>query len=242
MQTKVIACATNREPAEVASAGTAAQALIERFPLQLRVKWDSYKSEDYRQMFNQTYVAAASTLATTITNAELTQLRSRASSAHIPMDISNLLASLIASLVEKGGVVAPRTAMYARDVIKASAAINNRDVVTKEDLLTIKYLPGCEEIAAGLEKELATLEIKNKALETIGKLRTIFTELQETYQSCKSPIDFLKISKKAADLARKAAAIQVDDSLYAIREDVVTKLNLLSSQALVAATNATKTE
>src|SRR3989344_470734 len=47
MRTECIIGLTNREPAELAEMGPAAAALVERFPLQLRVTWPSYAASDY---------------------------------------------------------------------------------------------------------------------------------------------------------------------------------------------------
>ena len=91
MKTRCIIALTNREPQEISDLGPAAHALIERFPLQYNLKWDSYTEKDYRSMFNKRYERKHT-------------------------EIKTQLASIIAVAVEKGSMISPRTAMHALEV------------------------------------------------------------------------------------------------------------------------------
>lgn len=51
MKTKFIVGITNKSPSEISELGPTYQALIERFPLQLEVKWESYGEADYVELF-----------------------------------------------------------------------------------------------------------------------------------------------------------------------------------------------
>ena len=51
MRTQVLLGLTNKEPGEVAEEGPAVQALMERFPLQLRVAWEDYSSSAFQALF-----------------------------------------------------------------------------------------------------------------------------------------------------------------------------------------------
>ena len=53
MKTRTIIGLTNKEPNEISDLGPSAHALIERFPLQLNLKWDEYGEKDFHQLFNK---------------------------------------------------------------------------------------------------------------------------------------------------------------------------------------------
>ena len=97
MKTRCIVALTNKEPQEISDMGPSAHALIERFPLQLNLKWDSYASQDYLQMFNKVHPRKDT-------------------------DAKKTLADIIGVAVEKGFFISPRSAMHALDVV-----VNNSD-------------------------------------------------------------------------------------------------------------------
>ncbi|MGD8374003.1 MAG: AAA family ATPase [Candidatus Woesebacteria bacterium] len=51
MLTRVIAAATNHSPQEIAEGGPEIEALIQRFPIQLEVKWSRYGKPEFAQLF-----------------------------------------------------------------------------------------------------------------------------------------------------------------------------------------------
>ncbi len=96
MKTRCIIALTNKEPQEISDLGPSAHALIERFPLQLNLKWDSYTTKDFLQMFNK--------------------VRPRQHT-----EIKKTLAEIIALAIEKGYFISPRTAMHALDVVATNS-------------------------------------------------------------------------------------------------------------------------
>lgn len=89
MDTKFIVACTNRDPAELAELGPAVAALVERFPLQMRVAWDSYKAEDYSAMFR------------CVLGEDFPQL-----------------SELLEEAADGGNIVSPRSAIHAAKVLK----------------------------------------------------------------------------------------------------------------------------
>ena len=154
MRTKIMICATNKEPHEVAELGASAQALVERFPLQLRVAWDSYTAADYLELLTQVGNFNGNGGAVTIEFAEILKLQEKAKKVVVPDQVQRVLSELIASTVAGGAVVSPRTAIYAVELIRAAAAINGRETAEKQDILAVKYLPGLETIAAKIADEI----------------------------------------------------------------------------------------
>jgi MoxR-like ATPase len=49
--TSIVMAATNWSPTEIAKSGQSIAALVERFPLQLEVKWESHKEDDFFELF-----------------------------------------------------------------------------------------------------------------------------------------------------------------------------------------------
>jgi len=88
MAAKVIIGITNRDPKEISEMGAAFHALIERFPLQLKVEWDSYRSGDYLELFEAV-----------IPNAK--------------EEFSTLLAGMAEEVAKKNSPISPRSAIHA---------------------------------------------------------------------------------------------------------------------------------
>ncbi|NCC52625.1 MAG: hypothetical protein EOM20_15600 [Spartobacteria bacterium] len=195
MRTQSIVCATNREPGEVAEIGAAAQALIERFPLQLRVAWESYSSADYLEMFR---TVGRVQEPSPISLAELEGLKTKAKAVVVPENVQRILAEMIANAVASGVTISPRSAMYAQDLVRASAVINSRSQATKDDIQAIKYLPGCDELAVKISEEI---EAAVKRADAEGKIRDAesrLSELQRQFQASQgSPIKLLQVAVMA---------------------------------------------
>ena len=92
MKTRCIIALTNKDPKEISDLGPSAHALIERFPLQLNLKWDSYTTKDFLEMFNKVHPRKDT-------------------------DIKKTLAEIIGLAVEKGFDISPRSAIHALDVV-----------------------------------------------------------------------------------------------------------------------------
>jgi len=136
MATKSIVAITNKDPDEISDMGPAAHALIERFPLQLCVDWDSYESSDYNELFEK--------VGPNLPGAELNGTQ-------------RVLAEIIAKAGDEGDIISPRTAIHALGVVKTAAAIRGSDKVEKEDLVDLQYLPGMEDLAENISAELNAL-------------------------------------------------------------------------------------
>lgn len=237
MRTQSIVCATNREPGEVAEIGAAAQALIERFPLQLRVAWESYSSADYLEMFRTVGLKESAS----ITLAELEALKKRAKAVVVPDAVQRILAEMIANAVASGVTISPRSAMYALDLVRASAVINGRDTATKDDIRAIKYLPGCDELAAKISSEIETAVKRAEAEQKIRDAESRLRELQSEFQgSAGSPIKCLQVAVRATQFSDTVANLTVTDNLSDRRKALRETAAKLSTDAQKAALSATR--
>lgn len=98
IKTKTVVVCTNRTPQEVAQ-DASSNALMERFPLQIEVKWDSYTKEDFQALYN---------------------VRFQPDEA----EMLNLLADGISQMHSEGVRVSPRTAIHAAEVLLSTSAKN----------------------------------------------------------------------------------------------------------------------
>lgn len=200
MKTKVIVAITNKDPSELADLGPAAAALVERFPLQLCVKWSAYEGKDYLELFQK--------VAPGLPGADLN-------------GTTGVLAEVMAKASADGDVVSPRTAVHALGIVKTSAALRGVQKVEKQDLLDLTFLPGMEQFAANLRQELdAAYEraaAEGRVQEAERKLRTLLGEFGD---AAGSPIKLLQVSKRLQVFGDEASGLAVTDGLVERRKQL----------------------
>lgn len=154
MRTRCIIAITNRTPNEISDLGASAHALVERFPLQYEVKWESYTEHDYRFLYNRRGFSGES---------------------------ANLLVSLISRAVDDGQFVSPRTAVYAYEILKA---IEEAEGKSSENLAALRFVAGLESLGDSIleEAEKARKDAKARAaLDTHEEeLKIITGEITQT--------------------------------------------------------------
>jgi MoxR-like ATPase len=247
MRTQLLVAATNREPGEVAEMGAAAQALIERFPLQLRVAWESYDSSAYLGLFRSLDAAAAEETNSeeSITLSELKDLKERARRVVVPDGVLCILSEIIAGAVASGVTISPRTAVHARDLVRASAAIHGRTTATKEDIVAVKFLPGCAELAAKISSEIEAAAKRAQAEGTLRGYEAAVRAVREECDAAKraaSPIKLLQVAKKAAALGDELGRIAITDNLTDRRKAAREAVGKIATEAQAAALDSTRVE
>lgn len=202
MSTKVIFALTNKDPKDIGELGPAAQALIERFPLQLKVKWDSYKSSDFIQLFNK--------VSPRIPGADMN-------------GTADIMAEVIAKVIDEGSFISPRTAVHAVGTVKAAAAMRESNVVEKQDLLVLRFLPGMEKFAATLKSELDAAferaEAERRLIAAEHKLQALIEEF-DTAKVGRSPLKLLTVSKKLTAFGDETQNLKVVDALIQRRKQL----------------------
>lgn len=220
MVTKVIVALTNKAPSEISDLGPAAAALIERFPLQLEVKWPTYKSADYGELFAK--------VAPRLPGAELNGQ-------------GRILAELLAKAGEKGQVISPRTAVHAVGVVKSAAALRGSCQVEKQDLVDLTFLPGMEAFASTIRQELDAA-IERAAVE--GQIQRAETDLgllvAELGLAKESPIKLLQLAKRLTAFGDTVAALKVTDAFTDRRKRIRDTAAEKAAGAQKAALEATR--
>lgn len=219
MQTEVIICLTNKEPSEVSELGAAAHALIERFPLQLNLKWKDYSSGSYLKMFEK----VAARLSGPVMNG-----------------FKAVLAEILAKATSEGNFVSPRTAVHAFQICQASAAMRGSDHVGKEDLIDLRFLPGLEGLAQTIEQDLQRAmeraEAEKKLQVVEGRLQPLLTDLNGQ----QSPIKFLQVARHLQALQDEAAGLKVSDDLSDRRKQLRDRIASAIPSAQQKALEATR--
>lgn len=207
MKTLMLIAATNKNPAEIAEMGSSYEALVERFPLQVSVEWDSYKQEDFYKLFMTA--------------------DSNSSTVSISPDLKKVLAGLIADAHSKGQWISPRQAMVCLSAVRASATIQGRREVKEDDLWSIKFIPGTDGILDDLEQNLERVRAVREATEALEKCKTqtkeIAHKLADTNNNSKIPSNqkismFVRFSTQLEAVEKKIGEIRVPDSLTEERD------------------------
>lgn len=231
MNTKLMICATNKEPHEVSELGASAQALVERFPLQLRVAWDSYSAADYLELLTQVGNFNGNG-SVSIEFAEILRMQEKAKKVVVPNHVQRVLAELIASTVAGGAVVSPRTAIYAVELIKAAASINGRGTAEKQDIVAVKYLPGLETIATKIADEIKSADLRAQAQVRLSEIENEIAEMQRSLSNLESPIKCNQIAKRSRELRDELSGLAVPDGLTERRNGLRDTVEKLSTQAI----------
>lgn len=214
MKTEVIIAITNKDPDEVSDLGPAAAALVERFPLQLKVDWPSYTSADYLELFRK--------------------VAPRLPGADLNGSIA-VLAEVMAKASEDGEVISPRTAVHALGIIKTAAALRGSKLVERSDMLDLRFLPGLEEFSANLKAELEAAYQRAAAEEALVASENNFHQIMGTAGE-QSPLKLMQAHKRLAELGDKVAQLAVTDNLTErrnkLREAIQVKAAELLTQAV----------
>ena len=132
MKSKVIIACTNKDPRQFAKDSDAVKALLERFPLQLEVRWPSYEQSDYEELF---------------------RVANPKASSH-KRKLHRIYAHVIANLNddrERGFQVSPRIALGGLRLAGNSVGRHGRKKMIVEDILTIRNVQGMESYKRDVE-------------------------------------------------------------------------------------------
>ncbi len=192
MKTELIICLTNKEPDEISELGPAAHALIERFPLQLNLKWKDYSAASYLSMFEK----VAGRLGGPVLNG-----------------FKGVLAEILAKATAEGNFVSPRTAVHAFQVCQASATMQGADHVEKQDLTDLRFLPGLEGLAETIQADLTAAMERAAAEKNLSQAESKLRELLSELSLATSPIKALQVAKKFVVFQDEVSSLKITDGL-----------------------------
>ncbi len=220
MKTKVIIAITNKDPQEIEDLGPASKALIERFPLQLNIKWESYSAKDYLALFNK--------VTPFLSGADLN-------------GSMGVLAEIMAKAGEGDQPISPRSAVYALSVVKSAAALRGGQKVEKEDLIDLKFIDGLEGLAENIRQELEAAYERAAAEKRLAEAEAEMRGLmQEWDEISSSPIKLLQMAKRLTGLQDRVAGLKITDGLSERRKQLRESVAQKITEAQTAALNATR--
>lgn len=196
MNTEFLVAVTNKNPDEIAELGDAYAALIERFPLQYEVKWDTYRRKDYEELFVTVRPGANK-------------------------DVIELLAEITESASEKE-IISPRKAVHALDVMLSIENANGS--INKEDYINLSFIPGYKfSIDAIKEKiEYAKLQEKNKKM--LDEFSKRMDEVVSSAADSTSPIKILKTVKLLEKEKENFSELKFLEEFLDAREKLLNKV------------------
>jgi len=220
MKTELIIVLTNKEPNEISDLGPAAHALIERFPLQLNLKWKDYSARSYLTMFEK----VAPRLGGAVMNG-----------------FKAILAEILADATAKGNFVSPRTAVHALQICQTAAALRGADKVEKCDLTDLRFLPGLESLADTIQAEL-TAAMERAAAEHLLQAaeRKLQNLLAEFSAAGGKPIPLLQAAKRLIAFQDEASNLKVTDGLTDRRKRIRDVASEKAAEAQRLALEATR--
>jgi hypothetical protein len=219
MKTEIIICLTNKEPGEISELGPAAHALVERFPLQLNLKWKDYSAGSYLSMFEK----VAARIGGPILNG-----------------FKGILAEIVAKATAEGQFISPRTAMHAYQVCQASATLRGGDHVEVQDLTDLRFIDGLEGLAETIEQDLKTAIERTEAEKAFAQAEAEYARLEADFGVAETPIKALQTAKRFGQLEDKLANMRCPDGLTDRRKNLRSLVSSKIVEAQQKALSATR--
>jgi hypothetical protein len=219
MRTELIICLTNKEPSEISALGPDAHALVERFPLQLNLKWKDYSAKSYLAMFEK----IAKRIAGPVLNG-----------------FKAILAEILAKTTAEGNFVSPRTAVHAYGVCQAAAQLRGADHVEKCDLTDLRFVPGLEKLADTIQKELEVAMERAACEQKVQEAERKFHALHTEFAQSNTPIKYLQCAKKFAGFGDEVSGLKVTDGFADRRKQLRDKSAELAANAQKRALEETR--
>ena len=191
LKSKVIVACTNKDPRQFAKDSDAVKALLERFPLQLEVRWPSYEQKDYEALFAKTHPDAKSDR----------------------RKLNRIYAHVLANLNddrESGFQVSPRIALGGLRLAANSVGRHGRKKMIVEDILTIRNVQGMESYKHDVEAL-----IRKALLE--GGVEVLLSDIDERAEQMKGRMDEINdIFESAKELDDEARGDVNDEAINAM--------------------------
>ena len=200
MKTKCVIAITNINPAEISDIGASAHALVERFPLQLEVKWEDYKQESYLSMFNRVY-------------------------PNFNASVKKFLAKLVERANEEGSFISPRTAIHALELLMAYADEDD-DSLDYKTYQCLEFIPGFEVLIKDVSDEIEEMKLREDAERAIRSISRKISNLRKQIDKLGEEEDtnatsYLQVVAKLKPEVEKLNLLALPDHLMEERDRLV---------------------
>lgn len=211
MKTEIVIGITNHDPSEFQKAGDSHKALLERFPLKLRVAWSSYRSGDYKALFTKTM--------------------KKSLGVAFPDDMVNYVALLFEEIGKTQVPVSPRTAVQAFKIIAAAARNRGATEIDLEDVSAIRFIP---EISADPKVILQRISRQQLIDAELARLNRLIDRADERISSCRNanPVDWSGVLSETSVFEALALSLRLPDAAHELRAKFIKGLGVLRTEAL----------
>lgn len=204
MKTKVIIVCTNKSPDDISALGDSAKALIERFPLQLKVEWPDYSAKSYATMFEKL--------------------------GFTDKGFNFAFAEIIASAGQQKNPISPRTAMHAYQVVRDSAKERGVSVPDSEALSYLRYVPGLEAIGAKKAQELAEVMERQKMEQMLANATDQLEAIADEFDLIADPTELLQRLALLSQYEEELAQLKPQSGLVAKYDKAMKGITSLSER------------
>jgi hypothetical protein len=212
MRTRVVIACTNHDPETYADsddpADRARVALLERFPIQVTVKWDSYNAADYLSMFQKHPLYS-------IVNGN-----------------AEKLAEILSEATSQGHFVSPRTAIHALEIIYSNSLDRGHTSIQPADIADIKCLAGLGTFGENLVEDIAQLSRMADARAALKDISVEFGTLRSSYDSLEdSAVKHIQTAKRANALKLRVLDVKVPEDLKSERQELANVIDTFAETA-----------
>ncbi|MGI9471676.1 MAG: AAA family ATPase, partial [Rubripirellula sp.] len=204
LKSRVIIACTNKDPRQFAKDSDAVKALLERFPLQLEVRWPSYEQADYESLFR-----------TANQNASSHKRKLHRIYAHV---IANLNDDR-----ERGFQVSPRIALGGLRLAGNSVGRHGRKKMIVEDILTIRNVQGME----SYQRDMEGL-IRSALLE--GGVEVLLSDIDERAERLRGKMDAINDTFTQASQLDEDARMEMNDRAIAQMLELMSSIDALKHE------------
>lgn len=217
MKTKSIIAITNINPAEISDIGPSAHALVERFPLQLEVKWEEYNQESYLAMFERVY-------------------------PKFNKSVKKFLARLVERANEQGSFISPRTAIHALELLMTMCGEDGSDLDYKS-YKCLEYIPGFEVLIKDVSDEIEEMKQREDAERSIRSISRKISAIRKQIDNLNDDEDkndsgYLRIAKQISPQVEKLNLLALPDHLIEERDKLIRTCHELKQYLVDAALNS----
>lgn len=227
METGILAIPTNHSPQEIAEGGPEIAALIERFPVQLEVKWVHYNEESFLELFGA--VTADKPVFEKITWSDVAALQERTRNVTFSPLMQRMLARIIVDLRRDNVVISPRTAVLAMQLVKAAAAINGRNRASTQDINAIAFLPGAHVLKSRISQLVEECTSSMAGEEELDKLEEVLAEAAGFTAVTES--DFEGLIEILKEIHDKVTSLKLGTHQVGRRTNILQKLRPMQEKA-----------
>ncbi len=221
---------TNIEPQSLSALGEEYRALTERFPIQVSVSL-SPSVDNLLHAFSASTQTVRPVIGYSLENLRAT--RELVDAVTTDSAILRAAAQMMTNAASTSGFeLNPRIYQKGVRLMKASAVINGRSTLWRDDLLALVFVPGGDVLEADFAELVARAQARENAAASLSKYDTALEELQALYEGTKSVIGCNQVEFLANEISAHLR------NVTSIPDDLVPRLDGLRNNAGTRATLA----